>query len=140
MKEEDIFPTPPDAPDPSLWDRLTSSPYFWWFGAMFMMGLLVIWLPSQCSFDAMQFPQEEIEDLDKQSFVDKDEELELRRDGHWYYKKEGGLYSGVGVTFHSNGQKKTRTKFVDGLAIGLIEEWDANGSLIGPRFKGEFNP
>ena len=35
---------------------------------------------------------------------------------------------------------KTRTKFVDGVAIGLIEEWDMNGSTVGPRFKGEFGP
>ncbi|MEK9772896.1 MAG: hypothetical protein VW576_04970 [Opitutae bacterium] len=138
MKEEDIFPTPPDAPDPTIWERLSSSPYFWWFGAMLLMALVVMWLPTQCSFDALQFPQEELEDLDQEPFVDKDEELELRQDGMWYKTNGGELYTGVGITFHPNGQKKTRTKFVDGLAIGLIEEWDTNGSLLGPRFKGEF--
>ena len=139
MKPEDIFPTPPDAPVPTLWEKVSGSPYFWWFGAMFMMGLLVIWLPSQCSFDAIQFPQEEIEDLDKAHFVDANKDLQQRIDGMWYLKEDGTLYSGVGVTFHSNGQKKTRTKFVDGIAIGLIEEWDENGSLLGSRFKGEFS-
>ena len=140
MKEEDIFPTPPDAPEPTIWQRLSNSPYFWWFSAMFLMGLVVIWLPSQCSFDALQFPQEETEDLDNNPFVDKDKELEQREDGMWYKIDGGELYSGVGVTFHINGTRKTRTKFVDGSAVGLIEEWDTNGTLLGPRFKGEFKP
>lgn len=106
---------------------------------MFMMGLVVIWLPSQCSFDALQFPEEELEDLNKEPFVDTTNDLEQRSDGMWYRIDGGELYTGVGVTFHPNGQKKTRTKYVDGLAIGLIEEWDGNGSQLGPRFKGEFN-
>jgi hypothetical protein len=140
MKEEDLFPTPPEAPDPNLWERLRTSPYFWWFGAMFMLALLVIWLPSQCSYDAMQFPQENVVDLDKEPFVDQSNDLEIRRDGKWYLRKSNELYSGVGVTFHPNGQKKTRTKFIEGVATGLIEEWDANNTSIGPRFKGEFVP
>ena len=140
MKEEDIFPTPPEAPDPTIWERLSSSPYFWWFGAMILMALVVMWLPSQCSFDALQFPQEEFEDLDKEPFVDKDKELEQRRDGMWYKINGGELYTGIGVTFYANGPRKSRTKFVDGLAIGLIEEWDMNGTLLGPRFKSEFKP
>ena len=140
MKEEDIFPTPPDAPDPNLWQRISSSPYFWWFSAMLMMGLLVMWLPSQCSFDALKFPQGENVDLDKQPFVDIEKELEMRGDGMWYTHGDGNLYTGLGLTFYANGQKKTRTKFLEGIPIGLIEEWDENGSLLGPRFKGEFNP
>ena len=87
-----------------------------------------------------QFPQEEFEDLDKEPFVDKDKELEQRRDGMWYKINGGELYTGIGVTFYANGPRKSRTKFVDGLAIGLIEEWDMNGTLLGPRFKGEFKP
>lgn len=107
---------------------------------MFMLALLVIWLPSQCSYDAMQFPQENVVDLDKEPFVDQSNDLEIRRDGRWYLRKSNELYSGIGVTFHPNGQKKTRTKFIEGVATGLIEEWDANSTSIGPRFKGEFAP
>jgi len=25
----------------------------------------------------------------------------------------------------------------DGISYGLIEEWDLNGSIVGPKFKGE---
>ena len=140
MKEEDIFPTPPEAPDPTLWQRLTNSPYFWWFIAMFLLAVLLMWIPSQCSFDALQFPQEKKIDLDQESAVDIEQELEQQADGLWYLKSSGEVYSGVGSTYHENGQRKSRRKFVDGSTIGLIEEWDSNGSLLGPRFKGEFIP
>ena len=30
MNQEDIFPTPPEAPPPTLRSRIYSSPYFWW--------------------------------------------------------------------------------------------------------------
>jgi hypothetical protein len=138
MKEEDIFPTPPEAPDPTLWQRVSGSPYFWWLVAMFLLGLLVILLPSQCSFDGLQFAQEEAEDLEQAPFVDQNEALQQRLDGFWYNKADDLPYTGIGVTFHQNGEKKTRTKFSEGLAIGLIEEWDDNGSLVGPQFKNEF--
>ena len=105
---------------------------------MFLLGLLIIWLPSQCTFEGLQFAQEEAEDLDAAPFVDQNEELQQRLDGLWYKKADDLPYTGLGVTFHQNGQKKTRTKFSEGLAIGLIEEWDNNGSLLGPQFKNEF--
>jgi len=140
MKEEDIFPTPPEAPDPTLWQRLTNSPYFWWFTAMFFLAVLLMWLPSQCSFDALQFPQEKKVDLDQEPTVNIEQELVQQADGLWYLKSSGEAYSGFGSTYHENGQRKSRRKFVDGGTIGLIEEWDSNGSLLGPRFKGEFIP
>jgi hypothetical protein len=140
MKEEDIFPTPPEAPEPTLWQRLTNSPYFWWFSAMLLLALLLMWLPSQCSFDALQFPQEKNVDLDQEESVDIDQELSQAKDGLWYLKSSGEVYTGIGSTYHPNGQRNTRRKFNEGLAIGLIEEWDENGSLLGPRFKGEFVP
>jgi hypothetical protein len=140
MKEEDIFPTPPEAPDPTLWQRLTNSPYFWWFTAMFFLAVLLMWLPSQCSFDALQFPQEKKVDLDQEPTVNIEQELVQQADGLWYLKSSGEAYSGVGSTYHENGHRKSRRKFADGGTIGLIEEWDSNGSLLGPRFKGEFIP
>jgi hypothetical protein len=33
---------------------------------------------------------------------------------------------------------KSRTRVVEGKAIGLIEEWDENGSVLGVLFKDEF--
>ena len=140
MKEEEEFPKLPDPPLPSTWQRLSASPYFWWLGAVLLMGIVVLILPSQCAFDALVFPQEKQEDLNETAFVDQDKDLQQRGDGMWYKKEDGSLYSGLGVTFHLNGQKKTRTKFADGIAIGLIEEWDENGSSVGPRFKGEISP
>ena len=140
MKEEDIFPTPPEAPNPTLWQKLTNSPYFWWFLAMLLLALLLMWLPSQCSFDALQSPQEKKVDLDQEDSVDIDQELSQAKDGLWYLKSSGEVYTGIGSTYHRNGQRNTRRKFNEGLAIGLIEEWDENGSLLGPRFKGEFVP
>ena len=97
-------------------------------------GFGVMWLPSQCSFDALQFPQEEFEDLDKEPFVDKDRDLEQKSDGMWYkINGESYTFQGIGVTFLCKWREEIRTKFVkDGLAIGLIEEWDMNGSSGAP--------
>ncbi len=138
MKEEDIFPTPPDAPSLSLWQRMTSSMYFWWMLAFLLMGLAVILISSQCSTDAMNFPEPKSSNLDDLPFVDQDKELAKKSDGLWYRVGEVTPFDGLAVTFYPNGKKKTRTQFKEGLAIGLIEEWDANGSSVGPRFKGEF--
>ena len=139
MKEEDLFPTPPDAPDPTLLQRLTGSIYFWWMTAFVLMGTAVIMISAQCSNDALQFPQEQLQDLEKLPFVDLDTELVRKPDGLWYGLSDGAAYNGLAVTFHESGGKKTRTRFKDGAPFGLIEQWDENGSLIGPRFKGEFS-
>lgn len=138
MKEEDIFPTPPDAPPLTWWQRLTGSMYFWWMLAFSLMGLAVILISSQCSTDAMKFPEPKSTNLDGLPFVDQGADLVQKSDGLWYKVGEQTPFQGIAVTFHPNGEKKTRTQFKDGLAIGLIEEWDANGSSVGPRFKGEF--
>jgi len=140
MKEEDVFPAPPEPPPPSAWQRLSASPYFWWFAAIFLMGCVVFLFPSQCTFEAIQFPTEKRVDLDQSPFVDQEKELSMAGDGLWYKAGETVPYSGLGVTFHPNGEKKTRTQFAEGIAVGLIEEWDLNGSNLGPRFKGEFSP
>lgn len=96
-------------------------------------------ITGQCSNDALQFPQENLQDLDQSPFVDRDKELVLRSDGLWYKTSDGVPYEGIALTFHENGSKKTRAQYREGSPFGLIEEWDANGSVVGPRFKGEFN-
>jgi len=93
---------------------------------------------SQCSTDAMNFPQSNVKDLDTLPFVDQDTELQQRADGLWYKLEQDIPFEGIAVTFYKNGKKKTRTQFKEGFAYGLIEEWDANGSSLGPKFKGEF--
>lgn len=139
MKEEDIFPTPPDAPEPTFVERLTSSAYFWWLLAFALMGIAVIFISSQCSTDAMNLPKSNLQNLDSLPFVDQDNELQQRADGLWYKTGEATPYEGLAIKFYPNGSKKTRTQIKEGIAIGLIEEWDANGSTLGPRFKGEFS-
>jgi len=138
-ENEDIFPTPPEAPVPSLRSRIYSSPYFWWILAFALMALVVMWLPSQCSVESLNVQSNEVENLDVLPFVDQDKELIQKIDGLWYKRGQDAPYEGVGVTFHPSGEKKTRTKYVEGLPIGLIEEWDVNGTTVGPRFKGEFS-
>ena len=98
-----------------------------------------MWMPSQCTMDALQVQSKEVENLDNLPFVDQEKELSQKADGLWYLTGKDVPYEGVAVTYHPTGEMMTRTKFVEGVAIGLIEEWDINGSTIGPRFKGEFS-
>ena len=139
-KEEDIFPTPPEAPLPSFWQRVSSSMYFWWMCAFFLMAVAVFLISSQCSTDALNFPQSNAKNLDVLPFLDQEKDLQLRADGLWYEIGKDIPFDGVAVTFHSNGQKKSRVQYKDGLAFGLIEQWEMNGTSVGPRFKGEFAP
>jgi len=139
MNQEDIFPTPPEAPPPTLRSRIYSSPYFWWILTFLLLAIVVMWMPSQCTMDALQVQSKEVENLDNLPFVDQEKELSQKADGLWYLTGKDLPYDGVAVTYHPTGEMKTRTKFVEGVAIGLIEEWDMNGSTVGPRFKGEFS-
>ena len=65
-------------------------------------------------------------------------ELEFREDGLWYKIDQESPYDGAAVDFFENGKMKSRTKMVEGKAVGLIEEWDENGTIKGIRFKHEF--
>ncbi len=140
MKEEYPFPTPPEAPDPTLGQRLANSPYFWWFFVFLILVAVIFLVPSQCAIEGLKFPEKKKENLDQAPFLDQAKEMVQQADGLWYPKGGDEPYEGVVVTHHENGQRKTRAKFVEGQAVGLIEEWDANGSLLGPRFKGESKP
>lgn len=70
--------------------------------------------------------------------MDQDKELEFREDQLWYRIGATEPFTGVAEAFHDNGEVRSRTKVRDGLAYGLIEVWDENGTLTGPKFKNEF--
>ena len=63
--------------------------------------------------------------------VNQDRDLEFRKDGLWYELESNLSFSGVAASYHSNGKLKSRTKIRNGIAYGLIEEWDENGSIQG---------
>ena len=132
------FPTPPEPEDITFYRRIPTV-YYWWFGAVFFLGLTVIWLPSQCTLDSLGLP-EEADELEGFPKVDQDKDLEFREDQLWYSLGSNEPFTGVAEAFHPNGKVRSRTKIREGLAYGLIEEWDENGTVDGPRFKGEFVP
>ncbi|MEE3060909.1 MAG: hypothetical protein VX371_04740, partial [Verrucomicrobiota bacterium] len=117
--------------------RRIPSVYYWWFGAVFFLGLTIIWLPSQCTLDYLESTEvtDELQGFPK---VDQDKELEFREDQLWYRIGATEPFTGVAEAFHDNGEVRSRTKVRDGLAYGLIEVWDENGTLTGPKFKNEF--
>ena len=130
----------PDLPDPTELprSRLLSPTAYWWIGAILLIGLTIVWLPSQCAtsnFSELDNKKDSIESLPQ---ANQNTELEFRKDGLWYKIGGESAYSGAALDFHENGAMKSRTKIVDGKAIGLIEEWDENGTIQGIRFKDEF--
>ena len=130
----------PDLPDPTELPRrqLLSPTAYWWIGAILLIGLTIVWLPSQCAtsnFSELDNKKDSIESLPQ---ANQNTELEFRKDGLWYKIGGESAYSGAALDFHENGAMKSRTKIVDGKAIGLIEEWDENGTIQGIRFKDEF--
>jgi antitoxin component YwqK of YwqJK toxin-antitoxin module len=70
--------------------------------------------------------------------ADQSKDLEFREDGLWYLIDQESPYDGAAVDFYENGTMKSRTKMIGGTAVGLIEEWDENGTVRGTRFKNEF--
>ena len=130
----------PDLPDPTELPRrrLLSPTAYWWMGAILLIGLTIVWLPSQCAtsdFSELDKKKDSIENLPQ---ANQNTELEFRKDGLWYKIGGESAYSGAALDFHENGAMKSRTKIVEGKAIGLIEEWDENGTIQGIRFKDEF--
>ena len=130
----------PDLPDPSELPRsqLLSPTAYWWIGAILLLGLTIVWLPSQCAtsnFSESDNKKDSIENLPQ---ANQNTELEFRKDGLWYKIGGESAYSGAALDYHENGAMKSRTKIMEGKAIGLIEEWDENGTIQGIRFKDEF--
>ncbi|MBP51878.1 MAG: hypothetical protein CMI27_01905 [Opitutae bacterium] len=137
--KDDPFPTPPGPEDIPVYRRIPTT-YYWWFGSVVLLGITIIWLPTQCTMDSMNLPDRGVEDLSEFKKLDQDKGMEFREDGLWYEIGAKTAFSGLAEAFHQDGKLKSRTKIKNGTAYGLIEEWDENGTLKGTRFKGEFSP
>ena len=130
----------PDLPDPEEIPRprLLSSVAYWWIGTFLLLGIAVVWLPSQCTVASISEIDQKEDSIENFPQADQTKELEFRKDGLWYKIEDESPFDGAAVDFYDNGEMKSRTKIVEGKAIGLIEEWDENGTMKGIRFKGEF--
>ncbi len=128
------LPEPADLPRP----RLISSATYWWVGTFILLGLTIVWLPSQCSTEEIGQKKEGEDSIENLPQANQNKELEFREDGLWYKIGEDLPFSGAAVDLHDNGKMKSRTKIIEGAAVGLIEEWDENGTVKGVRFKDEF--
>ena len=130
----------PDLPDPEEIPRprLLSAVAYWWIGTFLLLGIAVVWLPSQCTSASITEIEQEENTIETLPQADQTKELEFRKDGLWYKIDAQSPFSGAAVDFYENGEMQSRTRIVEGKAIGLIEEWDENGTLKGVRFKDEF--
>ena len=130
----------PDLPDPEEIPRprLLSSVAYWWIGTFLLLGIAVVWLPSQCTSASITEIEQESDSIESLPQADQTKELEFRKDGLWYKIDAESPFSGAAVDFYEKGDMQSRTRIVEGKAIGLIEEWDENGTLKGVRFKDEF--
>ena len=135
-KNETPFPDPPEGRSSLL--PFSIPPVAWWVLAFVLVGIAIIWLPTQCVSSDESLSEEKEESPDNSPIANQDKELEYREDGLWYEIGSGEAFSGFAASYYENGSMKTRTKIKDGEAYGLIEEWDENGTLTGPRFKDEF--
>ena len=136
--EDFTFPDPPDPKDLPWWKRIPTM-YYWWLASIFLLAIAFIWLPSQCSMDALNFPQRGQSELDGFEKLNQDEELEFREDQMWYKIGAELPFTGLALSYHGNGGIRSQTKIKEGEAYGLIEEWDENGTKKGAKFKNEFD-
>ncbi|MAL84989.1 MAG: hypothetical protein CMI23_01345 [Opitutae bacterium] len=130
----------PDLPDPTEIPkpRMFSSVVYWWIGTILLLGFTIIWLPSQCTSNEISGYNQDENSIESLPQVNQNQDLEFREDGLWYQIGKDVPFNGAAVDFHENGVMKSRTKIVEGTAVGLIEEWDENGTIRGVRFKDEF--
>ncbi len=131
------FPDPPEAPDLPWYKRIPPV-YYWWMGAFALLGVTVVWLPSQCALDDLGVPDRGNSEENNFSKLDQDKELEFRKNGLWYEIDSNASFSGFAEAYYPNGSLRSRTKVKEGVAYGLIEEWDENGTKLGTPFKDEF--
>ena len=135
--EEFSFPDPPDPRDLPWWRRIPKV-YYWWGASLVFLGISFLWLPSQCSLDGLSMEPTKKNDLANMDSVNLDTDLEFKEDQLWYKIGEKKPFSGLAISYHENGKRRSQTTVKDGVAYGLIEEWDENGTRLGANFKDEF--
>ena len=134
---EDKFPAPPEPTGDFPAERSSLSPILWWIAAGIALITFIFFIPSQCGLGNIETPSPAVTDPDGEPVSDQETELELRKDQLWYKIGVEKPFTGAAVEMHPNGKMKSRTLMKDGISYGLIEEWDLNGSIVGPKFKGE---
>ena len=134
---DDKFPAPPEPEGDFPAERSSLSPIVWWIAAGIALITFLFFIPSQCGLENIETPSPAVTDPNEQPVADQETELELRKDQLWYKIEAEKPFTGAAVEKHSNGKMKSRTLMKDGISFGLIEEWDANGSVVGPKFKDE---
>ena len=140
-------PEPSESPEPEPIDPADLSArrsglrtILWWIAGFVSLVTIIIFTTSQCGLEKLNLPGPTISDPADLPSANQDTELELREDQLWYRIGEDKPFSGAAISLHPNGKLKSRTKVQDGAAYGLIEQWDANGTIIGILFKDEFPP
>ena len=134
---DDKFPAPPEPEGDFPAERSSLSPIVWWIAAGIALITFLFYLPRQCGLENIETPSPAVTDPNEQPVADQETELELRKDQLWYKIEAEKPFTGAAVEKHPNGKMKSRTLMKDGISFGLIEEWDANGSVVGPKFKDE---
>ena len=134
---DDKFPAPPEPTGDFPAERSSLPPVVWWIVAGIAVITFIFFLPSQCGLENIETPSPAVTDPNEQPVADQETELELRKDQLWYKIGTEKAFTGAAVEMHPNGKMKSRTLMKDGISFGLIEEWDVNGSIVGPKFKEE---
>jgi len=73
--------------------------------------------------------------------VNQDVYLEVRKDQLWYHVDEESPFTGYAYTYYTDTndtKMKTRTYIVDGVAEGIIDEWNLDGTKKGGGFAEDF--
>jgi hypothetical protein len=134
---DDKFPAPPEPTGDFPAARSSLPPFVWWIVAAIAVITFILFLPSQCGLGNIETPSPAVTDPDEQPVANQETELEVRKDQLWYKIEAEKPFTGAAIEKHPNGKMKSRTLMKDGISFGLIEEWDANGSVVGPKFKDE---
>ena len=134
---DEKFSAPPEPTGDFPADRSSISPIVWWIAAGVALITFIFFIPSQCGLENIETPSPAITDPNEQPVADQETELELRKDQLWYKIDAEKPFTGAAVEKYPNGKMKSRTLMKDGISFGLIEEWDVNGSIVGPKFKDE---
>ena len=134
---DEKFSAPPEPTGDFPADRSSISPIVWWIAAGVALIIFIFFIQSQCGLENIETPSPAITDPNEQPVADQETELELRKDQLWYKIDAEKPFTGAAVEKYPNGKMKSRTLMKDGISFGLIEEWDVNGSIVGPKFKDE---
>lgn len=138
MPEDEPFPSPPEPAEPLPGNTWIPKAALWWMGAAVLFVIAAVFvLPGQCGEGVVLPGGPSVTDPGQLPAVNQDTDLEFRADQLWYKVGEDKPFSGAALRHHPNGKMMSRTIIQAGKPLGLIEEWDADGKVVGPRFRDE---